>query len=208
MSLSVFLRTCKRRPLSMWHLLSERPQDLHTSSTSQSVDGLITAQVKLEVKIKMDILQNKTGTRDSLGPEIRTHLSPYTTASRERIAKIACEKMEGATSGDLAAKVTEAVESTIVEQFQKGIDKQLRDLMKWEAVRRGTTQQGRISRDISRSEQFIFVVRTTSSRRNTEKNVSITRNNNPQSIVQNCNSLHSALVCASKPSTFCVSHLV
>ncbi|KAG9653824.1 hypothetical protein KCU95_g15344, partial [Aureobasidium melanogenum] len=101
-----------------------------TADTSQSVDGLITAQVKLEVKIKMDILQNKTGTRDSLGPEIRTHLSPYTTAPRERIAKIACEKMEGATSGDLAAKVTEAVESTIVEQFQKGIDKQLRDLMK------------------------------------------------------------------------------
>ncbi|KAG9965001.1 hypothetical protein KCU61_g2399, partial [Aureobasidium melanogenum] len=88
-----------------------------TADTSQSVDGLIAAQIKLEVKIKMDILQNKTGTRDPLGPEIKTHLSPYTTASRERIAKIACEKMEDATPRDLAAKVTEAVKSAIVEQF-------------------------------------------------------------------------------------------
>ncbi|KAG9998193.1 hypothetical protein KCU78_g16562, partial [Aureobasidium melanogenum] len=101
-----------------------------TADTSQSVEGLIAAQVKLEVKIKMDIPQNKTGTHDPLDPEIKTHLSPYTTASRERNAKIACERMEDVTSGDLAAKVTEAVESTIVEKFQRGIDKQLRDLMK------------------------------------------------------------------------------
>ncbi|KAH0342883.1 hypothetical protein KCU81_g5500, partial [Aureobasidium melanogenum] len=101
-----------------------------TADTSQSVDGLIAAQVKLEVKIKMDILQQKTGNRDRLGTETNTYLLPWTPASRESMAMAAREKMEGATSGDLAAQVTEAVESTIVEKFQKGIDKQLRGLMK------------------------------------------------------------------------------
>lgn len=99
-------------------------------STTESVGDLIAAQIKLEVKIKMDALWQRDRDCDPLGPEIKNYLSPWNPASRERIAKIACEKMEGVTSGDLAAKATEAVKSTIVEQFQKGIDQQLREIMK------------------------------------------------------------------------------
>lgn len=67
--------------------------------------------------------------RMHLGDEITEYLAPDEPASRERIMKIAHEKMEGVTSGDLAAKVTQAVEASIVEEFKKGIEKKLRSIM-------------------------------------------------------------------------------
>jgi hypothetical protein len=64
-----------------------------------------------------------------LHPEIKEYLSPWDPESRERIAKIALEKMEGVESTDLAARVTEAVESVILGVLHKGIDEQMRGYM-------------------------------------------------------------------------------
>ncbi|KAH0353945.1 hypothetical protein KCU83_g2694, partial [Aureobasidium melanogenum] len=104
-----------------------------TNDTSKAVEDLITTQINLEVKLKMDALQNRMG-RTHIGPkpltnEIAAYLNPGIPESRELITKMALEKMAGVTSGDLTAQATEAVESAIVEEFQKGINKQLREFM-------------------------------------------------------------------------------
>ncbi|KAG9547406.1 hypothetical protein KCU71_g16436, partial [Aureobasidium melanogenum] len=105
-----------------------------TNDASLSFEGLIATQIEVQVKLKMATLQKKSGyhmngMRMHLGDEITEYLAPDEPASRERIMKIAHEKMEGVTSGDLAAKVTQAVEASIVEEFQKGIEKKLRSIM-------------------------------------------------------------------------------
>jgi hypothetical protein len=123
------LKTCKRRQSSK---ASNRPY--HTvsdivCSASEAIEGLITTQIKLEVNIKMNKLATKTYTA-RLHPDIVEHLAPSQPTSRERIIKIALENMEGATSTDLTAKVSQAVESAILDEFHKGVDKQMRDYMK------------------------------------------------------------------------------
>ncbi|KAH0230961.1 hypothetical protein KCV06_g6032, partial [Aureobasidium melanogenum] len=105
-----------------------------TNDASLSFEGLIATQIEVQVKLKMATLQKKSGyhmngMRMHLGDEITEYLAPDEPASRERIMKIAHEKMEGVTSGDLAAKVTQAVEASIVEEFKKGIEKKLRSIM-------------------------------------------------------------------------------
>jgi hypothetical protein len=65
-----------------------------------------------------------------LNHEIARHLRPWDSNCRDRIIKIALEKFEGVVSTDLTAKVTEAVESAILGELHKGIDKQMRDYMK------------------------------------------------------------------------------
>jgi hypothetical protein len=80
----------------------------------------------------MDTLGIRCNSQSSyprLHPEIKEYLSPWDPESRERIAKIALEKMEGVESKDLAARVTEAVESAILGELHKGIDKQMRGYM-------------------------------------------------------------------------------
>jgi len=62
--------------------------------------------------------------------EISRYLRPFDHNFREWIIKIALKKMEGVTSTDLAAKVLEAVESTMLEVLHKGIDEQMREYMK------------------------------------------------------------------------------
>ncbi|KAI5239029.1 hypothetical protein E4T43_07006 [Aureobasidium subglaciale] len=83
--------------------------------TAGSVEGLIQAQIKAESA--------------PLQVEIRSHLSPDGATIRRRVADIAYQKMEHVNSPDLAARVTEAVESAILEEFQKGINKQMREIM-------------------------------------------------------------------------------
>lgn len=46
-----------------------------------------------------------------------------------RINKAAQKKMEDVSSGNIAAEAKKAAESAIAEEFQQGIDKQLRELM-------------------------------------------------------------------------------
>ncbi|CAD0114175.1 unnamed protein product, partial [Aureobasidium uvarum] len=107
-----------------------------TVSASKSLDDLITTQINLEVKLKMKALLDITNAV-SFGPskpkplrtEIQEYLAPHDPRSEERIVRLAHEKMAGVTSGDYTAKITEAVMSAIVEEFQKGIEKQLRSLL-------------------------------------------------------------------------------
>lgn len=99
-------------------------------STVESLEGLITAQIKLEVKLRMDALGAKLGKDYPLHYEIQAYLGPTQSDSRERIAKIALEKIEGVASADLAARVTKSVEAAILEVFHKGIDNTLRIYMK------------------------------------------------------------------------------
>ncbi|KAG9528290.1 hypothetical protein KCU93_g4385, partial [Aureobasidium melanogenum] len=99
-----------------------------TNNAAESIEGLITTQIKLEVKMKMDKLQSRSSSSD-LYWEIRNYLAPTDPERRERIVNTALEKMRGVTCVDFAVKVSEAVESAIFEQFHKGIDKQLRDYM-------------------------------------------------------------------------------
>jgi hypothetical protein len=61
--------------------------------------------------------------------EIEGYLGPSQPGSRERIVKLALAKLEGVRSTDLAAKVSEAVESTILGELHKGIDGQMRSYM-------------------------------------------------------------------------------
>ncbi|KAI5273603.1 hypothetical protein E4T47_03220 [Aureobasidium subglaciale] len=96
--------------------------------TAGSVEGLIQAQIKAEVRHKMDTL-DKRAYSVPLQLQIRSHLSPDGATIRQRVADIAYQKMEHVNSPDLAARVTEAVESAILEEFQKGINKQMREIM-------------------------------------------------------------------------------
>lgn len=98
------------------------------------MEGLIAAQIRVEVTLRMDRLERRRQNSTSsakLYAEINDYLSPWTAESRDRIIKIALEKMEGVSStADLAAKVTEAAEGALLEEFHKGIDKQMRGYMK------------------------------------------------------------------------------
>ena len=91
--------------------------------------GLIATQIKLEVKMKMNALTTKAYSSYSLGGEIKEYLAPSQTGSREHIAKIALEKVEGNASIDLAARIADAVQSAILEEFHKGIDQRMRSYM-------------------------------------------------------------------------------
>ncbi|KAH0382696.1 hypothetical protein KCU92_g6009, partial [Aureobasidium melanogenum] len=106
----------------------ENMQEKTNNSAAESIEGLITTQIKLEVKMKMDKLQSRSS-RSALYWEIEDYLAPTDPERRERIVNTALEKTRGVTCVDLAVKVSEAVESAIFEQFHKGIDKQLRDYM-------------------------------------------------------------------------------
>lgn len=77
----------------------------------------------------MNALSTKVKEKWPLAKEIEEYLAPIQPESRERIAKIALEKMEGIASPDLAVRVTEAVEAAILEEFHKGVDKRLRSYM-------------------------------------------------------------------------------
>lgn len=98
------------------------------------MNSLIAAQIKLEVKIKMDLLEKRRqncSAAPRLCSEISEYLRPWDNNSRESMVKLALEKMEGVSStADLAAKVSEVVESTILEVLHKGIDEQMRGYMK------------------------------------------------------------------------------
>lgn len=65
--------------------------------------------------------------------EIRDHLGPSQTDSRERIMEVAIEKMRGISGTNLAARVTEASEAAILEELHKAIEEQMRGYMKWGA---------------------------------------------------------------------------
>lgn len=96
------------------------------------MEGLIAAQIRLEVKIRMDKLEERwrnERTYPKLYHGISTYLQPSQSAPRVRIAQNALKKWEGASSTDLAARVTEAAETAILEEFHKGIDKELRGYM-------------------------------------------------------------------------------
>jgi hypothetical protein len=102
-------------------------------SSSEAIEGLIATQVKLEIKIRMDKLNERCSTYPStarLVPEIKGYLSPWESASRERNFNTAVEKMEGVAGTDLAARVTKAAETALLEEFHKGIDEQMRGYMK------------------------------------------------------------------------------
>ena len=83
--------------------------------------------------MRMDKLVDRCNNRtlnSELYNEILNHLQPGQSSSRERIVKSAIEKMKGVLSTDLGAKVTEAAEAALLEEFHKGIDKQMRGYMK------------------------------------------------------------------------------
>ncbi|KAK6001104.1 hypothetical protein QM012_003187 [Aureobasidium pullulans] len=108
-----------------------------TTHNSKSVEDLIAAQVVTEVKLRMANLLRKSELKDgnkdgNLSWELKKYLFPqYLPQERitMRIINTAQKKLEGITSGDIAAETKKATESAIVEEFLKGIDKQLRDLM-------------------------------------------------------------------------------
>ncbi|KAH0367962.1 hypothetical protein KCU65_g4355, partial [Aureobasidium melanogenum] len=100
-----------------------------TTITAEAMKSLLTAQIKLEVKFRMNALSTKISLNWALGPEIKEHLAPEQADSRERIAEIALGKLEGVESVDLADKVTEAVKAAILDEFHKGIDNKLRKYM-------------------------------------------------------------------------------
>lgn len=103
-------------------------------SASEAMEGLIAAQIKAEIQTRMDKLQNRLGhpkIHPELYAEIRDYLSPSQSGSRERIVKLAVEKMKGVSpTADLGAIVTEAAEAALLEEFHKGIDKQMRGYMR------------------------------------------------------------------------------
>lgn len=77
----------------------------------------------------MDALSSRANSAYILGNQTTEYLAPAQTDSRERIVKIALEKMKGVESVDLAVRVTEAVEEAILDEFHKGIDRRLREYM-------------------------------------------------------------------------------
>jgi hypothetical protein len=82
--------------------------------------------------MRMDKLQERLYNKIShpeLHAEISSYLQPSQSSSRERIVKNAIEKMKGVSSTDLGARVTEAAEVALLEEFHKGIDKQMRRYM-------------------------------------------------------------------------------
>jgi hypothetical protein len=83
--------------------------------------------------MRMDKLQERL-CNEKLHPglysEILNYLRPSQSSSRECIVKNAIEKMKGVSSTDLGARVTEAAEAALLEEFHKGIDKQMRGYMK------------------------------------------------------------------------------
>lgn len=103
-------------------------------SASEAIEGLIAAQIRAEVKIKMDLLEKKrqnSSASPRLCPEISEYLRPWDSNSRQRIVKTALEKMEDIPStADLAAKISEVVELAILEVLHKGIHEQMRSYMK------------------------------------------------------------------------------
>ena len=103
-------------------------------STSEAMEGLIAAQMKLEINTMMDKLERRRQTHSvtsRLCPEISEYLQPGTGESRECIVKLAIEKMQGVSpKADLGARVTEAAEAALLEEFHKGIDQQMRGYMK------------------------------------------------------------------------------
>ncbi|CAD0084823.1 unnamed protein product [Aureobasidium vineae] len=91
-----------------------------------AIEDLIATQIMLEVKMRIDALYKKSvSSAYVLSKEIDQHLEPGQTSSRERIARVALEKLDGVASVDLAVKVTEAIEAAILEEFHKGIDQKM-----------------------------------------------------------------------------------
>lgn len=83
--------------------------------------------------MKMDLLDKRCRDKKlypDLCGEIETYLRPFDANFRELFIKMALKKMEGVSSTDLSAKVSEAVESAILEVLHKGIDGQMRGYMK------------------------------------------------------------------------------
>jgi hypothetical protein len=102
-------------------------------STSEAIEGLIAAQIKIDVNMKMNKLEARWHARKcypELFAEIRDHLGPSQTDSRERIMEVAIEKMRGISGTNLAARVTEASEAAILEELHKAIEEQMRGYMK------------------------------------------------------------------------------
>jgi hypothetical protein len=82
--------------------------------------------------MRMDKLEQRGHNQTSfpgLYNEIINYLQPSSVNSRERIVKIAIQKMEGITGADLGTRVTTAAEAALLEVFHKGIDSLMRSYM-------------------------------------------------------------------------------
>lgn len=68
----------------------------HTFSASEAMESIIAAQIRAEVNVRMDKLQQRLCNEKphpELWSEIRDYLTPSHSSSRERIVKSAIEKM-------------------------------------------------------------------------------------------------------------------
>ncbi|THY16155.1 hypothetical protein D6D01_07782, partial [Aureobasidium pullulans] len=102
-----------------------------TADTSKSVDGLIEAHIKVEVKTMMDFLVTHANSRyGNLCYQISAHLKPQDVTQRAAICRKVQEKMEGVNSGDYVAKIKEAIKETLAVELQNGVRNDFQVMMK------------------------------------------------------------------------------
>jgi hypothetical protein len=90
-------------------------------STSESVDGLISAHIKFEVDKTMGRLCCRiTQQTASDVVQINKILKPDDTTYRKHIAQRVQEKMENVTSGDYVAMIKTILKSVLVEEYKEG----------------------------------------------------------------------------------------
>lgn len=100
-------------------------------STSKSVDDLIEAHIKVEVKTMMDFLVTHANSRyGNLYHQVSAHLKPQDVAQRAAICRKVQEKMEGVNSGDYVAKIKEAIKETLAVELQNGVRNDFQVMMK------------------------------------------------------------------------------
>ncbi|KEQ72835.1 hypothetical protein M436DRAFT_82114 [Aureobasidium namibiae CBS 147.97] len=91
-----------------------------TVDTSKSVDDLISAQIKHEVKHIMGQLWCSVSKHTpSIDAQINKILKPADQSYKEHIAQKVQEKTEGVTSGDYVAMIKAAVKAVLVEEYKE-----------------------------------------------------------------------------------------